>query len=254
MQTASPENLTGKVAWVTGGARGIGRAVCGALAERGVHVVLLDRDVAAGAESATALGVKFVACDVSDPASWTRAVERAVDIFGAPDFVHLNAGVMSVPAGEPFMPLDAISLEQYRRIVSVNLDGVVFGLRALLPLMKSRGGAITVTASMVGLIPLAIDPMYSATKHALIGLVRSVAETLREGPLRLNAICPGGVDTAIVPAALRASGMPMMSPEQLALDVLDLLARGGCGEIRVRLSADTPAFAVPAPVLGVPAG
>jgi NAD(P)-dependent dehydrogenase (short-subunit alcohol dehydrogenase family) len=254
MQTPSHQDLRGKVAWVTGGARGIGRAVCSALAERGLRIVLLDRDAVAGAETAAALGVQFVACDVSSADSWASAVERGLELFGAPDFVHLNAGVMSVPAGEPFLPLEALSLEQYRRIVSVNLDGVVFGLRALLPLMKSKGGAITVTASMVGLIPLPIDPMYSATKHALVGLVRSVAETLRQGPLRLNAICPGGVDTAIVPAALRASGMPMMSPDQLALDVVDLLAQGGCGEIRVRLSADTPAFAVPAPVLGGSAG
>jgi NAD(P)-dependent dehydrogenase (short-subunit alcohol dehydrogenase family) len=249
MQTTLNEGLSGKVAWVTGGARGIGRAVCAALAERGVRVVLLDRDAVAGAESAAALGAEFITCDVADADAWAKAVERGLGIFGAPDFVHLNAGVMSVPAGEPFLPLEALSLEQYRRIVSVNLDGVVFGLRELLPLMKSRGGAITVTASMVGLIPLPIDPMYSATKHALIGLVRSVAETVRQGPLRLNAICPGGVDTAIVPQALRSSGMPMMSPDALGIEVVDLLTQGANGEIRVRLSADTSAFAVAAPVL-----
>jgi NAD(P)-dependent dehydrogenase (short-subunit alcohol dehydrogenase family) len=249
MQTDLNEDHSEKVAWVTGGARGIGRAVCAAFVERGVRVVLLDRDAVAGAETASALGAEFIACDVTDPDAWANAVERGLGISGTPDFVHLNAGVMSVPAGEPFLPLEALSLAQYRRIVSVNLDGVVFGLRALLPLMKSRGGAITVTASMVGLIPLPIDPMYSATKHALVGLVRSVAETLRQEPLRLNAICPGGVDTAIVPEALRSSGMPMMSPHALALDVVDLLTKGANGEIRVRLSADMPAFAVAAPVL-----
>ena len=169
-----------------------------------------------------------------------------------PDYAHLNAGVMSVGANDPFLPLEQLPLANYRRIVGVNLDGVVFGLQALLPHMRDRGGAITVTASIAGLIALPIDPMYSATKHALIGLVRSLSDAL--GPsaatLRINAICPGGVDTAIVPAALRTTDIAMMSTAELAAEVVDLLARGAAGEIRVKLGAGIPAFAVPATQLG----
>ena len=136
----------------------------------------------------------------------------------------------------------------------MNLDGVVFGLQALIPYMRGRDCAITVTASIAGLIALPIDPMYSATKHALIGLVRSVADGMAEGmpdaKLRINAICPGGVDTAIVPDALRAGNIEVMTPDELAREVLDLLVQGKSGEIRVKLAAGVPAYAVPPTQLG----
>jgi NAD(P)-dependent dehydrogenase (short-subunit alcohol dehydrogenase family) len=238
-----------KVALITGAAAGIGAAVAQQLAALGARVVLLDRDEARGAALAEALGGRFMACDVSDRDAWASVIAACVAQVGVPDYVHLNAGVMSLPPSAGFLPLEALPLANYRRIVGVNLDGVVFGLQALLPHMRDRGGAITVTASMVGLIPLPVDPMYAATKHALVGLVRSVAASLGDSPLRLNAICPGGVDTAIVPDTLRDSGMPMMTPELLAADVLQLLQAGASGEIRVRLSAAVPAFAVSAPVL-----
>jgi NAD(P)-dependent dehydrogenase (short-subunit alcohol dehydrogenase family) len=241
--------MQGKVGMVTGAAGGIGAAVSRQLAARGARVVLLDTNAEAGEALARSLGGLFVRCDVSDRGAWQSAVQTCIGSIGIPDYVHLNAGVMSVGAREGFLPLEALPLSNYRRIVGVNLDGVVFGLQAVLPHMRERGGAITVTASMVGLIPLPVDPMYSATKHALVGLVRSVAAAMPGAPVRVNAICPGGVDTAIVPEALRAGGMSMMSSELLAGDVLDLLERGASGEIRVRLSADRPAFAVDAPQL-----
>jgi len=237
----------GKVALVTGAASGIGAAVARQLAEQGARVVLLDTNAEAGSALAAAIGGVFIRCDVSDRAAWSAAVDTCIARAGVPDYAHLNAGVMSVAAGEGFLPIEALPLDNYRRIVGVNLDGVVFGLQALIPLMRERGGAITVTASLVGLIPLPVDPMYSATKHALIGLVRSVGANLAATSLRLNAICPGGVDTAIVPEALRAAGMEMMPTAVLAAEVLDLLERGECGEIRVRTSAAAPAVAMVAP-------
>ncbi|MFM7119490.1 MAG: SDR family oxidoreductase [Gammaproteobacteria bacterium] len=241
--------ISGKVALVTGAAAGIGAAVARQLAAHGARVVLLDRDEARGSALAASLGGRFMACDVSDREAWFAVVAACMAQMGVPDYVHLNAGVMSVAPSAGFLPLEALPVANYRRIVGVNLDGVVFGLQALLPHMRDRGGAITVTASMVGLIPLPVDPMYAATKHALVGLVRSVAAGLGDSALRLNAICPGGVDTAIVPDALRDGGMAMMTPDLLAGDVLALLQSGAQGEIRVRLSADVPAFAVPAPAL-----
>jgi NAD(P)-dependent dehydrogenase (short-subunit alcohol dehydrogenase family) len=238
------------VALVTGAASGIGAAVARKLAAAGARVALLDVDEARGRALAEEVGGRFVRCDVSQPEQWRDALAVCDADLGVPDYAHLNAGVMSVPADEPFLPLDKLPLERYRRIVGVNLDGVVFGLQALLPRMRAHGGAVTVTASLVGLVPLPVDPMYAATKHALVGLVRSVAAAEAESPLRINAICPGGVDTPIVPAALRAAGLAMMPVEVLADDVLDLLARGPSGEIRLRSRADRPAFAVPAPEFG----
>jgi len=157
--------------------------------------------------------------------------------------------VMSVGADEPFLAIEDLPLARYRRIVGVNLDGVVFGLQALIPTMRARGGASTVTASIAGLVALPIDPMYAATKHALVGLVRSVAPSLAGTSLRLNAICPGGVDTAIVPDALRSPSMALMSAQELAREVVDLLARGAQGEIRVKAAANAAAYAIPAPTL-----
>jgi NAD(P)-dependent dehydrogenase (short-subunit alcohol dehydrogenase family) len=242
--------MQGKVAVVTGAASGIGAEVARQLAARGAKLVLLDIDVPAGDALAQSLGGTFIRCDVSDPAAWAEAVRTCIASTGIPDYVHLNAGVMSVAAGEGFMRLEDLPLANYQRIVSVNLGGVVFGMQALLPHMRARhGAAITVTASLVGLVPLAVDPMYSATKHALVGLVRSVAAGMENAPLRVNAICPGGVDTAIVPVALRAAGMDLMPVGLLAADVLDLMEHGASGEVRVRLGIDNPAFAVAAPRL-----
>jgi len=242
--------MQGKVALITGAASGIGAAVAHQLAARGVKLVLLDIDASGGEALANSVGGTFIRCDVSDSAAWSEAVRSCIGSAGVPDYVHLNAGVMSVGAGEGFMRLEDLPVANYQRIVSVNFGGVVFGMQALLPHMRARhGAAITVTASMVGLVPLAVDPLYSATKHALIGLVRSVAAGMENAPLRVNAICPGGVDTAIVPVALRAAGMDLMPVGLLATDVLDLMEHGASGEVRVRLGIDNPAFAIAAPRL-----
>ncbi len=242
--------MKGKVALVTGAAQGIGAEVCRQLAAAGARVVVMDINATNGEALAREVNGLFVSCDVADPASVQQAVQTCVDRVGTPDFAHLNAGVMSVGANDAFLSIEQLPIENYRRIVGVNLDGVVFGLQALLPLMRERGGAITVTASIAGMIALPIDPMYSATKHAVIGLVRSVAESLAQSPVRVNAICPGGVDTAIVPAALRAADMAMMSTSDIAREVVDLLARGASGEIRVKLGAGIPAYVAPAIKLG----
>jgi NAD(P)-dependent dehydrogenase (short-subunit alcohol dehydrogenase family) len=228
--------MKGKVAIVTGAAAGIGAEVAAQLAAAGARVAVFDVDRTAGERRAAEVGGVFAHCDVSDPDSWAKALATCIDALGVPDYAHLNAGVMSVGAAEPFLPIEA-----------------VFGLQALLPHMRARGGAITVTASIAGLIALPIDPMYSATKHALVGLVRSVAAGMDGTGMRLNAICPGGVDTAIVPDALRAGDIAMMQPAVLAAEVVDLLRTGSNGEIRVKLAAAVPAFAIPAPALQ-PAG
>lgn len=241
--------MNAKLAWITGAASGIGAAVARQLARAGARVVLIDVDAERGAKLAAELGGTFARCDVSDPADWETLVERCSAEGGTPDYAHLNAGIMSVSPSEPFLALEQLPLAHYRRILGVNLDGVVFGMRALIPPMRARGGAITVTASIAGLIGIAMDPVYAATKHALVGLVRSVAEANAGSGLRINAICPGGVDTAITPDAMRGD-IAQMPPAVLAREVVELLSHGANGEIRAKTLERIPAFAVPAPELG----
>jgi NAD(P)-dependent dehydrogenase (short-subunit alcohol dehydrogenase family) len=175
---------------VTGSAGGIGRALVAALE----------------AEGATVRGLDLVdGFDVTDPQAW-------VDVEAA-ELVCLNAGVLAKGDG---------TLDDYRRIVAVNVDGVVFGIQTLAPRMR-EGSAFVVTASLAGLIPMASDPLYVLTKHAVVGYARSMAEVLEPRGIRVNLVCPGIVRSPMTEAAqaeLDAAGFPLMEPEQVADAVL----------------------------------
>lgn len=179
-----------ETAVVTGSAGGIGRAIVAALE----------------AGSASVRGLDLVdGFDVTDPQAW-------VDVEAA-DLVCLNAGVLAKGDG---------TLDDYRRILGVNVDGVVFGVQALLPRMRA-GSAFVVTASLAGLIPMASDPLYVLTKHAVVGYARSMAELLAPRGIRVNLVCPGIVRSPMTEAAqaeLDAAGFPLMEPEQIADAVL----------------------------------
>lgn len=233
----------GDVAFVTGAATGIGAATVRRLAEQGSKVAVCDINEAAGVALARAIGGEFIFCNVTDYECVLRAVETCTDVLGLPSIAFLNAGIMTVPTDDPFLAIEEVSLEQYQGILGVNLSGVFHGLKALLPRMKAgEGGAITVTASTAAFGELPIDPLYSATKHALVGFTRSIA-TANEGTnVRINAICPGVVDTGIVPEAFRS--LPMLSPDELAQEAVDLLRNGANGEVRAKVSGHE-AFVVP---------
>jgi NAD(P)-dependent dehydrogenase (short-subunit alcohol dehydrogenase family) len=181
-------------ALVTGGRSGIGAAIVAALERHGVDVQVLDIDDG---------------FDVSDPRAW--------DAVGAVDLACLNAGVIT-GEGE----VAKVSDMQYRRILGVNLDGVVFGVRRLANVMER--GAIVVTASLASLTTLPNDPLYALTKHAVVGFVRSAAPQLAARGIRLNAVCPGIVDTPLLGdvgrAALTAAGFPLLRPDEVADAVL----------------------------------
>ena len=121
--------------------------------------------------------------------------------------------------------------------MGVNIDGVFFGVRALVPLIEaSGGGSIVVTASIAGMTPLARDPIYAMTKHAVVALVRSLATDLATRGISINAVCPGTVATGMVPPAARASlegaGVHLLDPNDIADTVLSLVApplNGGGG-------------------------
>lgn len=220
--------LEGKVALVTGGAAGIGRAAARALAEAGCRVVIGDVDDEGGAATAAEVGGRFVPLDVTDPSAWSAAVDDIGGAEGRLDVALLNAGVATGVAD-----VTALDDATYRRAVAVNLDGVVFGTRAAVPALGD-GGAILATASLGGLTPMPTDPLYSATKHAVVAFVRSVAPTLLERGIRVNALCPGFTDTGIVTdevrAQLAATGLPLIPPARVAAAAVTILTGPGTGE------------------------
>lgn len=203
-----------EAALVTGGASGIGRALVRRLAAEGWSVVLVDVDEDAGREAAAEVGGTFVRADVSRAADW----ERLAGSVGPLALACLNAGVGTATA-----EVTELAEEEYRRVLGVNVDGVVLGVRALVPLLEP-GGRIVVTASLAGLVPLEGDPIYALTKHALIGFVRSVAPGLQQRGVSINAVCPGIADTPLVgPAAretLERTGFPLLRPEEVVEGVL----------------------------------
>lgn len=231
---------------ITGGATGLGAAVATHAAARGAKVVILDVNEADGRVLAARLGGAFHRCDVADPADW----RRVADTIGAVDYLHLNAGIMTVRPGESLAGarIENVSYERYRAVTGTNIDGVFLGLQTMLPRMIAQGGrCITVTSSAAGLVPIPFDPIYAMTKHAVIGLVRSLALASADHPVRINAFCPGGIDTRIVPLELSANASGMMSPAVAAEEVLRLFLNGPGGEVRLKLRAGHAAQAVAPP-------
>ncbi|MEA2460297.1 MAG: hypothetical protein QOH90_474 [Actinomycetota bacterium] len=218
----------GKVALITGAASGIGRAAAIRFAREGARVAVVDRDEENGPPVAEEVGGNFFPADVSDPDSIQRAVDGTVRTFGEIDYAYLNAGVVT---GEN--DITKVSVESYRRAIGVNVDGVVFGARSVVPVMR-RGGAIVATASLAGLVPYPGDPIYAVTKHAVVGLVRSLAEQLQERGISINAVCPGFTETPMLGGfveAFRDAGFPLLDPMEVAGAVLDIVTSDRSGEV-----------------------
>ena len=192
-------------ALVTGAASGIGAAAVALLEQDGVEVTRLD------------LTTGF---DVGDPGAW--------ESVGTVDFAFLNAGVATGGGG-----VAELTDEAYRRAVGANVDGVVFGVRRLARVMRP-GSSIVATASLAGLAPMPLDPVYTLTKHAVVGFVRSVAPQLAERGIRINALCPGFADTPIVGEELRAwvteQGLALIPPERVAEAAVAAALSGETGE------------------------
>lgn len=232
---------------VTGAASGIGAAVTQMATASGATVLALDVVDKAGTTLADQSGVVYQHCDVSDPNDWSRVVEVLQGI-GTPTHVHLNAGIQIAPPEAPLRDyaFTAMTNARYRRMMGVNVDGVVFGLQALLPRLEG-GAAIVVTASLAGITPYTVDPLYAMSKHAVVGLVRSLGPTLAERDIRINAICPGGIDTNIIPHAQRTHGAQFMEPVAIAEEVLRLMEVAETGKSWAKVSQAKSAFIVRAP-------
>ncbi len=221
-------DLHGAVALVTGGASGIGAATATRLAAEGATVVVADVQVEAGEKVAADIGGRFVALDVTDPDAWAAAVAGIQATEGSLDIAHLNAGVMT---GEG--DVRALTDQQIDRVIGVNVRGVLNGVRAVVPAMAPSGGGIVATASVAGLIGWSPDPVYTMSKHAVVGLVRALDPQLDVHGIGVNAVCPGVVDTAMLgaegKALMESAGVPIIPPSQIAEGVVTALRSGLTG-------------------------
>lgn len=231
--------MDGRVAFVTGGASGIGKALSGALVQRGATVVVADINgsrAAAVAGELTRRGpgsATSVSLDVADAQGFQRAVDDVAQARGRIDLLFNNAGI-GVGA-----PTEELELCHWERTVDVNLRGVIHGVRAAYPLMLEQGsGHIVNTASLAGLLPFPFGVAYAMTKHAVVGLSVSLRVEAKVHGVRVSAVCPGVIDTPILAGEgppdlprtrlagrgremfLHANRVAPYPPERLASDVL----------------------------------
>lgn len=225
-----------RVAMISGAASGIGRATAQAFAEDGYAVALLDRDAAAGERAESKLAeigkAKFFATDVTDDASVAAAVAGTLDAFGQLDAVFNAAGI----DGEHGKRTHESTLENWHRVLAVDLTGTFHCMRHQIPaLQQGGGGAIVNCASVAGVLGAATFSAYVAAKHGVVGLTRAAAlEYAREG-ITVNAICPGTINTAmnqalpreLLEGLLAASPMGRLGePSEIAATVLFLCSPG----------------------------
>ena len=194
--------LEGRVAFVTGGGSGIGAAICARFASEGAAVIVADLDGEEAAAVAATVGGRGVALDVTDSAAVDVAIagldrlDVLVNSAGVDDPPVKAAVARAVAAGEPIDVTAWMTDEQWRRTLTVNLDGTFFCLRAALrPMLAAGSGSIVNIASAAGVNPVPGLPHYSASKAAVIALTRSVAKEVAGRGVRVNAVAPGAVDT-----------------------------------------------------------
>jgi NAD(P)-dependent dehydrogenase (short-subunit alcohol dehydrogenase family) len=241
MSSASMD-LTGKVAFITGAAGGIGAATAHRLARLGATVIGADVLDDAGRGVFDGLGPphRYVHLDVTDASAWETVIGNVVGDAGRIDIVHLNAGIMLRPRGVSMSddPIAYITPERLRQVLAINLEGVALGMFATIDHLAVQGGDLILTASIAGLTAYPADPIYSVSKHAVVAMVSNFAPLLADRGIRINAICPGGIETDMAPPDVKARHR--LSPPSFIADVLvDILENPTTGAVYVAMS-DAP--------------
>ncbi len=236
------DTMQGKVALVTGAASGIGRATAILFAERGASVAVSDVLVDGGQETVSMItsgggSAIFIECDVSDEAQVKAMVETTVSTFGRLDYVNNNAGIDGILA-----PIGDQTTEDYDRVMAVNLRGVFLGMKYQIPVMIAQGGgAIVNTSSVAGHVGIVDLGPYVASKHGVNGLTRNAALENATTNIRVNALCPGVIQTPML------DGIIAQAPEMIE-GILASTPMGRMGqpremaEIVVWLCSDAASF------------
>jgi NAD(P)-dependent dehydrogenase (short-subunit alcohol dehydrogenase family) len=247
--TFDPTALAGRSGVVTGAASGIGRAAAVALAAAGADVLVVDVDVAGGEETVALAGgpgrASFFAADVADPAAARAFVAAALERYGRLDFAHNNAGVVFAGA-----PIHEVSDVDWQRMIDIDLTGVFNCMRAEIAAMLDAGdgGSVINTASGVGVVGLPGQGPYVAAKHGVIGLTRVAALDYARQGIRVNAVCPGSIETPLFEEAAAAD--PGLRGLVEAGHPVGRLGRPGeVADAVVWLASDASSFVTGQPIL-----
>ena len=217
-----PRTLTGKVAAVTGGARGIGRATARALAREGARVAIgdIDAELARTTAEQTGHGCVGLAVDVTDRASFAGFLDEVEQQLGPLDVLVNNAGILLV---DPLLEQDDAAIQ---RMIDVNLIGVINGTKLALPrLLRRPEGHLVNVASTAGKLPAPGSAVYTATKHAVVGLTESVRLEHRRSPLEFSIVMPGVVRTEMVAGYGRMRAFPQIEADDVGEEIVRALKR-----------------------------
>lgn len=181
--------LEGKTAIITGGTRGIGKAIARKYIEEGAEVVIASRSESVGTEAAQELGCRFIQCDVAEYENLVNLVDRTTEEFGSLDVMVNNAGI------GPTGTIEEMDINDWYTLMSINLDGVMHGTRAAMPFLRETNGSIINVASVLGLAGGPGSVAYATAKGAVVNFTRAMAYDYAAEGIRVNCLCPGVIAT-----------------------------------------------------------